>query len=672
MPIALATAIYWGKNFTYEQLFLKVKTDLSVSHDIFQRLQQDYLKQLESLAESYRFRQALQNDAQDEIHQHLTELQSSAAFSYLSLVEIRQQESLGGKPPRESTALQQALNGEASVNIEIFENQALAQQSLTLAHLVELPLIDTPRARPTDKTSENRGMVIRALYPIKNTIGQVIALLDGGVLLNRNFKFVDEIRDLVYAPGHLPKGSIGTVTVFLDDIRINTNVPLKIGERALGTRVSNEVRTRVLEDENIWIDSAFVVNDWYISSYEPILDVDGKSVGMLYAGFLEAPFRQQLWRALWVLVAMFFALILLSAWFAIRGANAIFKPIESISHVIQATQQGQPERVGQINAEDEIAVLANEFDAMLDLLESSKQKLQDSADLLEHKVIQRTAQLQRKNDDLEKTIHLLRETRQQLVAAEKLAALGGLTAGLAHEINNPTAVILGNLDVLVAELGDAAIPVQEEINIAIEQVYRIKAIVDNLLQYARPDEYAGYISVIDINAVIEDALKLVRHLEKDKMFQIELDLQASTVIEINPQEFQQVIVNLMVNAIHALPNSGGGVVKLSSRNWESKGVVINVSDNGQGIPKKELDQVFNPFYSTKQPGQGTGLGLSVSYSMIRRFGGNITLESIENEGTIFSVWVLKQPELLSDELAIAAQLASIEQSSYVTKGFDPG
>lgn len=93
--------------------------------------------------------------------------------------------------------------------------------------------------------------------------------------------------------------------MFLDDVRINTNVPLKAGERALGTRVSDEVRTQVLDNGKIWIDRAFVVNDWYISSYEPIIDVDGKRVGMLYAGFLEAPFRHELWKALGVLVSLF-------------------------------------------------------------------------------------------------------------------------------------------------------------------------------------------------------------------------------------------------------------------------------------------------------------------------------------------------------------------------------
>ncbi len=119
----------------------------------------------------------------------------------------------------------------------------------------------------------------------------------------------------------------------------------------------------------------------------------------------------------------------------------------------------------------------------------------------------------------------------------------------------------------------------------------------------------------------------------------------------------------MVNAVHALSDSGEGIVQIKTRNWEHKGVVVNVQDNGKGIPVAALGEVFNPFYSTKQPGEGTGLGLSVSYSIIRRFGGNITVEPGAEKGTRFSVWILKNPEFISDEESIAAQLASIEKSA---------
>ncbi len=661
MPVALALAIYWGKTFTYDQLFLKVNTDLAVSHDAFSRIRQDYLNELERLAESYSFRAALESGNQQSVVKQVDFLREKIGFSFLKVVQTGNQSNIL-KTRRNSSALLSALNGHASSGVEIYSALELKTEDKKLFDLVQLPLVKTPRARPSGRTLEDRAMVIRALYPVKDFHGEVVVLLDGGVLLNENFQFVDTIRDLAYGEGSLPKGSFGTVTVFLEDVRISTNVPLKKGERALGTRVSNEVRTKVLDHGITWIDRAFVVNDWYVSSYEPIIDIDGNRVGMLYAGFLEKPFRDELWRALGVLVLMFLGLMLLSAWAAIRGARKIFKPIEKMSDVVHLTQEGGAKRVGLIESQDELGTLSHEFDDMLDQLQQRNQEIQNWADSLEDKVESRTIELKKKNTDLENSIQLLRQTRQQLVVAEKLAALGELTAGVAHEINNPTAVMLGNLDVMVAELGDNAEPVQKEIDLVIEQIYRIRDIIDRLLQYAHPDEYSGYISFVEVNSLVMDTLKLVGHLRNESKFEIKTDLKASQVVEINPQELQQVLVNLLVNAIHVLPNSKGDII-IKTRDWKDKGVVLSIIDNGKGIEEKHLKQIFNPFFSTKGQGEGTGLGLSISYGLVRRYGGNITAESELGKGSEFSVWLLSEPQMMEDEEAIAEQLLAIEEVS---------
>jgi len=331
MPVALVMAINWGKQFTYQQLFLKVRTDLNVSHDAFTRIRSDYLNDLERLAESYRFRIALELKNEASILKQIQELKIQKKFSFLNVI-APENSSLSLKKTfntkKQSSALLSAYQGRASVGIEIFSADDLYKLDPKLHDQVKLPLLDTPRAKPTKRSLEDRAMVIRALYPIKDSRNKIVAILDGGIFLNGNFEFVDAIRDLAYAPKSLPQGSIGTVTVFLDDVRISTNVPLKKGERALGTRVSNEVRSKVLDNGTTWIDRAFVVNAWYVSSYEPIIDIDGNRVGMLYAGFLEKPFRDQLWNALVVLILMFLGLMLLSAMLAIRGARRIFKPIE--------------------------------------------------------------------------------------------------------------------------------------------------------------------------------------------------------------------------------------------------------------------------------------------------------------------------------------------------------
>ena len=666
MPIALVLAIYWGATFSYEQLYIKVNTDLSVSHDVFERIKRDYLNALGKTAESFAFRTQLSLGNTESIRAQIEELRKENSFSYIHLVDNKGKLIEGynidviSRYSRPSSALELAKNGEASSGIEIFNASDLDHENL--ANHVRLPLIETPRARPTDKLVEDRGMMIRALYPVIGSRDEVLAILDAGVLLNANFTFVDVIRDLVYGPGSLRSGSIGTVTVFLDDVRITTNVPIRPGERALGTRVSNEVRTNVLDQGHTWIARAFVVNDWYISSYEPIIDVDGNRVGMLYAGFLEAPFRQALINALIVLVLLFFALMGLTALVAVKGAKSIFKPLELMSSVVQATRKGEEKRIGKIISKDEIGTLANEFDSMLDLLNERNLLIQNWADELEEKVEERTSELKLKNKELINTIRVLRKTRQKLVIAEKLAALGELTAGVAHEINNPTAVMLGNLDVIISEMGSSLEPVQDEIDLIVDQIYRIKDITNNLLQYARPDAYAGYMTEIDVNKVIEETLKLVQHLRSGPNYKIDLSFKATLWININQQELQQVLVNLISNAIHALPEKGG-LISIQTSDLQNKGVQIIIRDNGHGMDENMVSKVFNPFYTTRSQREGTGLGVSISYGLVRRYGGNIEVTSTLKLGTEFIVSLYCDPVMIEDEEMIQEQLEEIESTA---------
>ena len=660
MPIALVLAIYWGANFSYEQLFIKVNTDLSVSHDVFERIKRDYLNSLGKTGESFVFRTALSDSNTDLLVQQIDRLQQENSFSYIHLTDntgkiIHQQTST--TKTRVSSAQQDAQNGKQSSGIEIFSASDLAAEGL--AEEVSLPLIMTARAHPTEKKVEDRGMMIRALYPIIDTQGKILAILDAGVLLNANFTFVDVIRDLVYGPGSLIEGSIGTVTVFLDDVRITTNVPISPGERALGTRVSDEVRSIVLDQGKTWIDRAFVVNDWYISSYEPIIDVDGKRVGMLYAGFLETPFRHSLLQALAVLVLLFFALMGLTSFVAVKGAKSIFKPIELMSSVVHATRKGEEKRIGEIRSKDEIGSLANEFDVMLDLLSERKLLIQSWAEELEAKVDERTSELKQKNTELTQTISVLQKTRQQLVIAEKLAALGELTAGVAHEINNPTAVMLGNLDVIVEEMGSSLEPVQDEIDLVIKQIYRIKGITNNLLQYAKPDTYAGYMIETDVDEVINETLKLVHHLRSEINYNIEFLSHSTLLISINQQELQQVLVNLIGNAIQALPEMNGSIT-ISTQDIQKNGVLISIQDNGHGMNEESISKAFNPFYTTKTQGEGTGLGLSISYNLVRRYGGNIEIKSTQGMGTEFIISLLCEPVMMEDDKMIQEQLEEIE------------
>lgn len=649
-PVTMGVAAYWMKSFVYHQLYNKVNADLAVAHDVFVRTGHDYLDRLGTLAESYSFRTSLRQQDAPALRRQLLALEHKAGLSFLHLMGPggRWLDVGGGKRVGVSSPLfAPALNGRAGVGVEVFSPKDLAHESRSLAASVRMPLLPTPHAAPSTRKTEEQGMIVRLMYPVKNLDGRVVAVLDGGVLLNSDFRFVDAIRNLVYGPGSLLQGSIGTVTLFLGDVRISTNVPLRPGERALGTRVSQVVCDQVLGSGKRWIDRAFVVNDWYISAYEPIVSDAGNRVGMLYAGFLERPYDEALRNAFGLFLGLFALLFVPGAWFAVHAARGIFKPIEAIGAVVRSTRDGVERRIGDVGSEDEIGLLAREFDAMLDRLQQHARLIELSHHSLERKVTERTQALQRKNADLERTIALLRQTRRQLVEAEKLAALGELTAGVAHEINNPVAVILGNVEVLRDELGDDAAPVREEIELIIHQVYRIKAIVENLLHYAKPA--GGFdgerLQHIDVNAVIEDTLRLMRHTFK--MAGVEVDFEPGELgpVGLHRQVLQQVMLNLLGNAVNAMPQ--GGNILVATKPWGVRGVIVVVRDSGTGIAPEHMARLFEPFFTTRS--EGTGLGLPISYGLVRRYGGRITARSTPGKGSEFRVWLLYEPVFIEDE-----------------------
>jgi two-component system NtrC family sensor kinase len=489
-------------------------------------------------------------------------------------------------------------------------------------------------------------MVIRTIVPVRDANGTMVALLDGGVVLNKSFGLVDDIRNLVYGPDSLAEGSFGTVALILDDVRISTNVPVSPGDRAIGTRVSAAVRASVLDQGNTWVDYAFVVNDWYIAAYEPINDAYGRRIGMLYTGFLEAPFRYAYYRTLGAALLLLLLGMLVASLVVVRGATGIFKPIESIAAVVRDIRNGKDRRVGNLAKDDEIGELAEQFDATLNLLTLRNEQIRQAAERLESKVDERTKELKEKNERLEQTIAQLEAARQQLVSAEKLAALGELTAGVAHEINNPIAVIQGNMDVLRQELGGDIGRVQVEVDLIIEQVARIHAIVDKLLRYSRPSRYGAELREVDPNRLVAETLVLVEHEMSAKRLRVETQCEATNRITIDAQELQQVLVNVLVNAAHA--SDTGGCITINTRNCDGgKGVAISIGDQGVGIAAEHLPRIFDPFFTTKRVG-GTGLGLSVSYGLLRRYGGDIKVMSEPGRGTTFEVLLPDRPVFVDD------------------------
>lgn len=636
LPLLLGIAVFrWNDKFD-SLLISKVNGDLTIAHQYLSRILENTGEHIHALGGSVRFLEAAAQGG-TALPIFLETSRQELGIDFLILIDAAGQV-LAGAPatsaslPIDRPVIAAALSGRPLTAIDIFANADLAAISPDLAARATLELVPTPNAVPTERASETQGMVVHSASPITLQDGRPGALV-GGTLLNQNLVFIDTINDLVYREASLPEGSQGTATLFLDDVRISTNVRLFEGRRALGTRVSAAVRQTVLEEGKTWLDSAFVVNDWYISAYEPIVDSYGKRVGMLYVGFLEAPFREAKYATLITIALAFLAVTAASVPIFLRWARNIFKPLERMTGTIAKVEGGDlGARTGLAGAHDEIGRVALHLDHLLDQIQERDRELRAWNEELNQRVEERTRDLSLANRQLE-------ATTKQLIMSEKLAAIGEITAGVAHEINNPIAVMQGNLEVARNLMGDRAELAKTEFRLLDEQIHRIHRIVTKLLQFAKPEEYAGFVERHAPADVVTDSLPLVQHLLNKAAIAIQRDHRATRLVLMNRTELQQVIVNLIVNAIHAMPDGGN----LSLRDFDEDrdnvaGLAIEIADTGIGMAPDLLARVFDPFFTTKRH-EGTGLGLSICQTLITRQGGKITAESTPGHGTVFKIWL---------------------------------
>ena len=183
-----------------------------------------------------------------------------------------------------------ALGKKGVLGTQVLSGDRLLREGEVLARKATITSIPTPKEKPTQKIEETSGMVLKSAHPILDFNGEILGVLTGSVLLNRNYEIVDRIKNIVFKDAKYKGKEIGTATIFLNDLRISTNVMDKEGNRAIGTRVSAEVYEQVIGKGLPWIKRAFVVDDWYITAYEPIQDVEKKIVGILYVGMRESKY----------------------------------------------------------------------------------------------------------------------------------------------------------------------------------------------------------------------------------------------------------------------------------------------------------------------------------------------------------------------------------------------
>ncbi len=624
LPVLLVMGISRWNNDYNNLLIAKVESELQVAEQYLQRIVGATGTSVEALAASLAIQKAAENG---QLNDFLTAEKDALGLDFLSIVQPTSIDEHMQKWP----VVQSALTGTARTAVDLFEADDLLMIDVALAEQAELILIPTEAAVPTDKVAETRGMMIHTAAPVSINGSQRV--LVGGILLNRNLDFIDTINTLVYQRKNTAEDPRGTATLFLEDVRISTNVRLFENVRALGTRVSAEVRSAVLNQGQTWLDRAFVVNDWYISGYLPIYDSFDQRIGMLYVGFLEEPFRLVKRDAIAMMWIAFIGVLIVFIPVFLRLAGGIFSPLERMTKTMRRVETGDLTARNNLNRSGgEIAEVSHHLDHLLDQVQERDKQLRDWADDLNVRVEERTAQLQEANQKLETTY-------KQLVMSEKLASIGEITAGVAHEINNPVAVIQGNVDVVRLTLGEQAEPVKTELDLIDRQIMRIGGIVGKLLQFARPSDYGKFEEYVNLRDVTQDSLGLVDHVYASKDIDVKLELTNVPDVKINPSELQQVIINLIINAVQAM--DGKGILTIQSHVLErdgKNGVCLAFHDSGPGISKDTINTIFDPFFTTKRA-KGTGLGLSISQTIIQTAGGIITADNHPKGGALMSIWL---------------------------------
>ncbi len=483
--------------------------------------------------------------------------------------------------------------------------QELRLESPELAEQANIPILETPLARAREETILEDGMMLNAAAPILDYDDNLIGVLYGGVLLDRNYEIVDTIKETVYEGLIYDGKEIGTATIFQDDVRIATNVKNEDGTRAIGTRVSEDMYNRVVREGKRWVGRAYVVNDWYITAYEPIRDIYNKIIGILYVGVLEQRYvdvRQQTVVAFTAItwLGTFAAMIL-----AFLIAKRISVPIERLAMASKEIARGNLDVRVDRTSQDELGDLAESFNAMASSLQDRDAQLAEF-------------------------------TKSKIMESERLALIGQLAANVAHELNNPLQGIVTYAHLMLEKLpanGGSAVASLERI---VTQANRCRDIIRGLLDFSRqrkPDK-----TICDLNTVVQECLTLVENQATFHNIEIihDFDPKLPKVL-LDPSQIQQVILNMIINAAEAM-HEGDCCLSVSTRVApDQKAVEILVSDTGEGIHPEDMEKLFDPFFTTKEVGHGTGLGLAISYGIVKEHGGVIHVDSVLNSGTTFTI-----------------------------------
>ena len=496
-----------------------------------------------------------------------------------------------------------ALDGERIAGTQILSQNELNQEGDGLAERAFMLFVPIPQAIPRARDRETSGMVIKAAIPVMDKNDDLVGVIYGGILLNRKYEIVDRIKNTVYRGESYKGKDIGTATIFQWDVRISTNVKNSNGLRAIGTRVSRDVYERVLENGQSYVGSAYVVNAEYIAAYEPIRDVLGRIIGILYVGILEQPFIDLRNQVIYLFFSIALVGVLVALIIGYLLARSISQPIERLVYATQEISEGKfPTSLG-IYSDDEIGRLANSFSHM--------------------------------SRSLQKTMGDLKELNKRYL---------GLLGFTTHELKQPLGVLNGYLIMLQGEtLGKLNTDRQREA--LLEMRSNVNTMNDMIQKYLQLTKIEAGQLVVEKKRIhiFKEAIHPVMEGEASQlsikgMHVVIEEREALEQLEIiaDPILMRIVFSNLITNAIKY--GKTRGTIHLGFQE-EDHAHRFHVKNEGSGIPQDKRKIIFDKFVriDIKELGKqmGTGLGLYNTKEIIEKHGGRIWAESEEGKWADF-------------------------------------
>ena len=517
-------------------------------------------------------------------------------LDYLRMEDVS--EARNGVNPVVRQALAQ---GRAAGGVRRMPVEELRELDESLARRVVLEVKPTPKAVPTDLRFLEDALVLEHALPVSDSRGRITHVLYGGRILNGDDRLVDRIRTLVFDGRTFNGRPVGTVTFFLGDIRVATNVTGQTGERKLGTRVSEEVYRRVIEHGGRWTGRAFVVNEWYLTCYEPLRDPGGAVIGMLYVGSLEAPFkglsRRLLGWFLLLLAASVAVAVSLESWLA----SAIARPVARLTAATAAVAAGDDTVAVESGTRvAELQTLAQAFGSMADELK-----------------VRRTG-LERSNEEL-------------AAANQRYLDLVGFVA---HELKGILAsVILNAYAVRDGFLGIINFKQRRALDSVTRSLDYLDATVKNFLNLSRIERGQLAMNAADLalwEEVARPAVEEFTPRAEDRKMTLEAEVPPSLRVQGDQTMLQMVFHNLLGNAVNYGEPGGRLRVRAEDRGDE---VAVEVYNDGEPLSPEHRDRLFQRFVrldtAATRRQRGTGLGLFITREIVRQHGGDIRAEARE-------------------------------------------